>query len=77
MVVPGYLSCIVLRMKYNQTCFAVVFMHLFHKTVYTIICKLSGCTLQGFIQLISHPSCLSTGFITETPFVVDVSFYPS
>ena len=38
-----YPSCIVLQMKYNQTCFAVVLnlMRLFHKTVYTVAHKVS------------------------------------
>ena len=40
-VVPAHPSRIVLWMKYNKTCFSVVLMHLFHKTVYTIVCKVS------------------------------------
>ena len=65
--VSAYLSHIVLRIKYNQTCFALVLMHLFHKTVDTIVCKVSRG--EGFIQLISQPSCLSTGlFVTGIPF---------
>ena len=33
------------------------------------LASVPGCIHQGVIQLISHPSCLSTGFIaTEIPF---------
>ena len=44
MVMTAYPSRIVLRMKHNQTCFAVVLtclMDLFHKTVYAIVRKVS------------------------------------
>ena len=80
-VVPAYPSRIVLRMKYNQTCFAAVLMHLFHKTIYMHSPQsVLGCIHQGFIQLISHPLCLWTSFIvTEisfSPFVVDLSLNP-
>ena len=46
-------------------------MHPFHKTGYTIVRKVSRVyfTRLQFIQLISHPSCLSPGFIlTGIPF---------
>ena len=48
-VVPAYSSRIALRMKYDQTCFAVVLMHLFHKTIYTIVCKVSRGVSTTFI----------------------------
>ena len=57
-------SRIVLRMMRNQTCFALVYSgnRLFNRPQ-------RGCIHHGFIQSISHPSCLSTGFIvTEIPF---------
>ena len=44
MVMTAYPGRIVLRMKHNQTCFAVVLtclMDLFHKTVYAIVRKVS------------------------------------
>ena len=74
MVEPANPSRIVLRVKYNQTCFAVVLMHLFHKPVYTIVrISVSGCFHQGFIELISHPSCLlSSLIVTGIAFVVDI-----
>ena len=34
-IVPAYPSRIVLRIEYNQTCFVVVLMHLFHKALCT------------------------------------------
>ena len=46
-------------------------LYLFHKTGYTIVRKVSRVyfTRLQFIQLISHPSCLSPGFIlTGIPF---------
>ena len=46
--------------------------------LYNSLQNVPGCIHQGFIQFISHPLCLSTGFIivTEILFVVDISFYP-
>ena len=58
-------SRIVLRMKRSQTCFALVLRN----RLYNRPLSVPGCIHQGYIQSISHPSCLSTGFIvTEIPF---------
>ena len=40
-VVPACSSRTVLRMRYSQTCFAVVLMQLFHKAVYIVVSKVS------------------------------------
>ena len=64
-VVSAYPSHTVLWMKCNQTFFVVVLWNHLYNSPRSVL----ECIHQGFIQLISHASCLSTGFIvTEIPF---------
>ena len=73
MVVPAYLSGKVLRMKYNQTRFAVVLMHMFHKTVYTIVCKVSWGVSTKASFSIDFPSIKPPALSSqEFPSLVDI-----
>ena len=65
-------------MTYNQTCFAVVLMHPFHKTIYTIVCKVSrGVSTKPSFNwfLIHHVYRLALSSL-KFPFFVDISFHP-
>ena len=76
-MVPTYLSRKVLRMKYRQTSFALVLMHIFHKTVYTIVCKVSWGVSTKASFSIDFPSIKPPALSSlEFPSLVDISFNP-